>query len=139
MAHCSGGLLIFIVFFLLARVLDAAVGTILLTLNRPSRVVVVKVLIFLFAAELDSGATDRLLADLDVPITTILHGQQSFRYHRTACAGDVVTVDSHIADIYDRKNGALGFIVRESRAVNQRDELVAELRTVIVVRQETRA
>ena len=90
---------------------------------------------FLFAAELDSGATDRLLADLDVPITTILHGEQRFRYYRTACAGDVVTVDSHIADLYDKKDGALEFIVKESRAVNQRAELVAELRTVIVVRQ----
>ena len=94
---------------------------------------------FLFAAELDSGATDRLLADLGVPIATILHGEQGFRYHRTACVGDVVTVDSRIADIYDRKNGALEFIVKESRAINQRDELVAELRTVIVVRREGRA
>ncbi len=94
---------------------------------------------FLFAAELDSGANDRMLADLDVPIATILHGEQSFRYHRTACVGDVVTVDSRIADIYDRKNGALEFIVKESRAVNQRAELVAELRTVIVVRRESRA
>ena len=82
---------------------------------------------------------DLPLADLGVPITTILHGEQGFRYHRTACAGDVVTVDARIADIYDKKNGALAFIVKESRAVNQRDELVAELRTVIVVRQDTQA
>ena len=89
---------------------------------------------FLFAAELDSGATDRLLADLGVPIASILHGEQGFDYHRLAYAGDVVTVDSRIADIYDRKSGALEFIVRESSAVNQRDEPVAEMRTVIVVR-----
>jgi acyl dehydratase len=90
---------------------------------------------FLFAAELDSGATDRMLADLGVPIASILHGEQGFTYHRTACAGDVVTVESSITDIYDRKGGALEFIVRTSRAVNHRDELVAELRTVIVVRR----
>jgi acyl dehydratase len=89
---------------------------------------------FLFAAELDSGATDRLLADLEVPIARILHGEQGFTYHRTACAGDTVTVDSTIDDIYDKKQGALEFIVKSSRAVNQRDELVAEMRTVIVVR-----
>ena len=91
---------------------------------------------FLFAAELDSGANDRMLADLDVPIASILHGEQSFRYHRVACAGDVVTVMSRIADLYDRKNGALEFIVKESRAVDQHDALVAEMRTVIVVRRE---
>ena len=89
---------------------------------------------FLFAAELDSGATDRLLADLEVPIANILHGEQGFSYHRAACAGDVVTVESSIVDIYDKKGGALEFIVKSSKAVNQRDELVAELRTVIVVR-----
>jgi len=94
---------------------------------------------FLFAAELDSGATDRLLDDLRVPIQRILHGEQSFSYHRPACAGDTVTVNSKITDIYDKKNGALEFIVKESTATNQREELVAELRTVIVVRGEVRA
>ena len=89
---------------------------------------------FLFAAELDSGATDRLLADLGVSIASILHGEQGFSYHCMACAGDVVTVDSTIMNIYDKKGGALEFIVKASRAVNQRDELVAELRTVIVVK-----
>ena len=91
---------------------------------------------FLFAAELDSGAMDRLLADLEVPIATILHGEQGFTYHRTACAGDTVTVNSKITDIYAKKNGALQFIVKQSTATNQRDELVAELRAVIVVRGE---
>jgi acyl dehydratase len=94
---------------------------------------------FLFAAELDSGATDRLLADLGVPIASILHGEQGFTYFRPACAGDVVTVESSITDLYDKKGGALEFIVKDSRAVNQRDELVAEMRTVIVVRQGARA
>ncbi len=89
---------------------------------------------FLFAAELDSGATERMLAELGVPMTSILHGEQGFSYHRSACAGDVITVDSTITDLYDKKNGALEFIVKQARAVNQRDELVAELRTVIVVR-----
>jgi acyl dehydratase len=94
---------------------------------------------FLFAAELDSGATDRLLADLCVPIANILHGEQGFSYHRAACVGDVVTVESNITDIYDKKGGALEFIVKSARAVNQRDELVAELRTVIVVRGGAKA
>lgn len=89
---------------------------------------------FLFAAELDSGALDRLLADLQVPLSKLLHGEQSFIYHRAACVGDTVTVRSKITDIYSRKNGALEFVVKSSRATNQRDELVAELRTVMVCR-----
>lgn len=89
---------------------------------------------FLFAAELDSGAAMRLLAQLQVPIAKLLHGEQSFSFHRTACAGDTVTVQSTVSDIYAKKDGALEFIVKTSRAVNQRDELVAELRSVLVCR-----
>jgi acyl dehydratase len=89
---------------------------------------------FLFAAELDSGASNRLLADLQIPLSKLLHGEQGFSYHRPACVGDTVTVRSTITDIYAKKNGALEFVVKTSRATNQRDELVAELRAVIVCR-----
>lgn len=89
---------------------------------------------FVFAAELDSGAIDALLETLQVPIAQILHGEQSFTYHRTACAGDTITVQSRIDDIYDKKNGALEFIVKSSIATNQHHERVAEMRSVIVVR-----
>lgn len=89
---------------------------------------------FLFAAELDSGAVDRLLEELHIPIAKLLHGEQSFNYHAAACVGDTVTVRSTISDIYDKKNGALEFVVKTSHASNQRGELVAELRTVLVCR-----
>jgi acyl dehydratase len=89
---------------------------------------------FLFAAELDSGASDRMLADLGIPLAKLLHGEQGFAYHQPACAGDTVTVRSRIEDIYDKKNGALEFVVKTSRATNPRGELVAEMRTVIVCR-----
>jgi acyl dehydratase len=89
---------------------------------------------FLFAAELDSGASDRLLQDLGIPLAKLLHGEQGFSFHRVACAGDTITVRSSITDIYDKKQGALEFVVKTARATNQQGELVAELRTVIVCR-----
>jgi acyl dehydratase len=89
---------------------------------------------FLFAAELDSGANMQLLADLDIPLSKLLHGEQSFRYRQAVCAGDTVTVQSSISDIYDKKGGKLEFVVKNSRVTNQRGELVAELGTVLVVR-----
>ena len=89
---------------------------------------------FLFAAELDSGATVQLLADLQIPLSKLLHGEQGFTYHRAVCAGDTVTVRSSISDVFSRKGGALEFVVRTSRATNQHDELVAEMRTVLVCR-----
>lgn len=87
---------------------------------------------FLFAAELDSGAAFRLIDDLQIPVAKLLHGEQSFSFHKPACVGDTVTVRSTVSDIYDKKNGALEFVVKLSRATNQRDELVAELRSVLV-------
>lgn len=89
---------------------------------------------FLFAAELDSGAIDLLLERLEIPLPKLLHGEQGFSYHRPACVGDTVTVRSVIQDIYDKRNGALEFVVKTSHATNQRGELVAELRTVLVCR-----
>lgn len=89
---------------------------------------------FLFAVELDSGTTMQLLTELDIPLTKLLHGEQSFRYHQPVCAGDTVTVESSITDIYEKKGGKLEFVVKDSRVTNQKGELVAELGTVLVVR-----
>ena len=89
---------------------------------------------FIFAAELDSGVAFRLLEDLQIPVSKVLHGEQSFTYHGAACAGDTVTVHSTITDIYDKKSGTLEFIVLNASAMNQRDELVAELRSILVYR-----
>ena len=89
---------------------------------------------FLFAAELDSGQSMALLELLQIPLAKLLHGEQGFTYHRPACAGDTITVRPRITDIYDKKGGALEFVVKTSQAHNQRGELVAELRSVIVCR-----
>lgn len=89
---------------------------------------------FLFAAELDSGATMQMLNDLGIPLTKLLHGEQSFRYYMPVCAGDTVTVQSTISDIYDKKDGKLEFVVKNSRVTNQQGDMVAELGTVLVVR-----
>jgi len=64
----------------------------------------------------------------------ILHGEESFTYHRMAYAGDVLRFEMRIADIYDKKAGALEFLVRETRVSNQRGEHVADLRSVLVQR-----
>ena len=89
---------------------------------------------FLMAAELDSGVSDQLRVELQIPLAKLLHGEQRFTYHRPICAGDTVTVRSIIEDIYDKKAGALEFVVKTSKATNQRGELVAEIRSVIVCR-----
>jgi acyl dehydratase len=89
---------------------------------------------FLFAAELDGQSITAMLDDLGVALNRILHGEQQFTYLAPVCAGDTVTVDSRVSDVYAKKGGALEFIVKESMVTNQRGVKVAEMRSVIVVR-----
>jgi acyl dehydratase len=72
--------------------------------------------------------------ELGIVPNRILHGEESFTYHRMAYAGDTLQFETRIADIYDKKGGALEFVVRESRVTNQRGEHVADLRSVLVHR-----
>jgi acyl dehydratase len=64
----------------------------------------------------------------------ILHGEQSFTYHRPICAGDVLTFRDKVVDIYEKKGGALEFFVSETTVTNQRGERVVDMRTTLVVR-----
>lgn len=64
----------------------------------------------------------------------LLHGEQGFTFHSMAYAGDTLTFEQRIDDIYEKKGGALEFVVRKTRVTHQRSELVAELRCVTVIR-----
>jgi hypothetical protein len=50
------------------------------------------------------------------------------------CAGDVLSVESRISDIYSKKGGALEFIVKDSVIKDAQGKTVLEARSVIVVR-----
>jgi acyl dehydratase len=88
---------------------------------------------FLFSLEFEQPSTS-WRDELGMNVARILHGEQSFTYHRMAYAGDVLQFDSHIADIYEKKGGALTFIVRETRVTDHRGDAIADLRSVIVQR-----
>jgi len=89
---------------------------------------------FLFAAEMDNGRMFGMLGEMGVPLARLLHGEQGYSYHQPVHAGDTVVVTSRIASIYDKKGGALEFVEKLSDVRNQEGDLVAELRTVFVVR-----
>ena len=88
----------------------------------------------LFCLEMESPNPAAIRELLGMDYRSLLHGEQGFTYHRMAYAGDTLTYRQQIADIYDKKGGALEFVVRKTAVTNQRDELVAELRCVTVVR-----
>ena len=88
---------------------------------------------FLFSLEMQAPATS-WREELGIVPSRVLHGEQSFVYHRMAYAGDTLHFEMRIADIYDKKGGVLEFVVRDTRVVNQLDEHVADLRSVLVHR-----
>ncbi len=60
----------------------------------------------------------------------ILHGEQSFEYLAMAFAGDRLTFESVITDIYDKKGGALEFVVAQTTVHNQDGVLVCRLKAI---------
>jgi acyl dehydratase len=89
---------------------------------------------FLFCLEMESPNPAAIRDLLGMDYKRLLHGEQGFTYHAMAHAGDTLTFSQRIEDIYDKKNGALEFVVRKTRVRNQHDQLVAELRCVTVIR-----
>ncbi|MBV1917740.1 MAG: MaoC family dehydratase N-terminal domain-containing protein [Sphingomonadaceae bacterium] len=89
---------------------------------------------YVFTLEMERADPFDYLDLLEIDPGTILHGEQSFDYHQTVCAGDVLTFENVIADIYDKKNGALQFLVLETKVTDSQGAAVAEMRRSIVVR-----
>lgn len=75
------------------------------------------------------------LADLKVNLMYILHGQQRFDYHAPAYAGDRLSFDASIGDIYDKKGGAMQFIVKKTEVSNQDGVHIATLSSTVVYRE----
>lgn len=89
---------------------------------------------FFFCLEMESPNPAAVRELLGIDYRRLLHGEQGFTYHRMAYAGDTLRFAQRIEDIYDKKNGALEFVVRKTSVTNQRGEPVADLRCVSVIR-----
>jgi acyl dehydratase len=89
---------------------------------------------FLFCLEMDRPNPYGWFDEVGIPLPKILHAEQSFTYHRMAFAGDFLTFESRIADIYEKKGGQLEFVAQDNRITNQDRQLVAEFRRTLVIR-----
>lgn len=90
---------------------------------------------YAFSLELDQPKPFAILSALGVRLDRILHGTQRFIYHVPICAGDRITLQSVVEDIYEKKGGAMAFIVMRTTATNQRGEIAVEMTKTVVVRQ----
>jgi acyl dehydratase len=77
---------------------------------------------------------DLVIDVLQADLGKLLHGEQRYEYQRPIYVGDRIRLLTRIVDIYDKKGGALEFVVLDTTLHNQRDELCATMRTVAVLR-----
>ena len=97
-------------------------------------------LTFLFCLEMDRPDPYDWYAGAGLELPKVLHGEQSFTYIRPCFSGDVLSFETRIEDIYDKKDGKLEFLVKATRVTRVtgmsglQGEHVADLRTVIVQR-----
>lgn len=89
---------------------------------------------FLFCLEMAGPRPMEIYERLRVNYAHVLHGEQHFVYHRLAFAGQTLRFKPRIADLYEKKGGALGFIVWETRVEASSGAPVADLRSVMIVR-----
>lgn len=89
---------------------------------------------FFFSIDLELPDPFRSLTDLGIDLRTVLHGEQEFSYHRMAYAGDELATRSRVTDVYEKKDGALQFLVKETTVTDQDGALVATLRDTTIIR-----
>ena len=71
---------------------------------------------------------------LNVDIGLILHGEQHYDYYAPVFVGDKITCQQKVTDMYDKKGGALWFVVSETSMKDQSGKLVAKGTGITVVR-----
>src|SRR4029079_11739913 len=89
---------------------------------------------FLQALTNDDPEKGGLLKLLNVDIGLILHGEQHYDYYAPVYVGDRITCQQKVTDMYDKKGGALWFVVSETSMKDQAGKLVAKATGITVVR-----
>ena len=92
---------------------------------------------FLFCLEMERQDPYDWFKELAIPLGNVLHGEQSFKYHDIVCAGDRIKFSGEVVDAYDKKSGALQFIVHRNFVFFDTDVLAAEFdRTIVIQSRE---
>jgi acyl dehydratase len=77
-----------------------------------------------------------IIKDLKADIGKLLHGEQEYEYFRPIKPGDKFTCKVKIKDIYTKegKAGAMDMVVTETDYVDNKGDLAARARAVLVIR-----
>lgn len=89
---------------------------------------------FPFSLDMEGPELLPVIGLLNLDIGRVLHGTQEFNYFGQIHAGDTITVSSELKNIFDKKGGALEFVVMENSYTNQDGELMAQASVTLVYR-----
>jgi acyl dehydratase len=87
---------------------------------------------FLFCLEMERDEPWAFLDEIGVPRDGVLHGEQSFRYHRPVFSGESITFSSQIGDVHTKSGGRLQVITRDTVVTDPGGDAVAELRCTLI-------
>lgn len=89
-----------------------------------------------FGFSLNLACPDPFLryTSLGIDLNKVLHGEQGFEYIAPICAGDRISLQDSLTDIYDKKDGALEFLTFTTSATNQQGKPVLKMTSTLVVR-----
>ena len=74
--------------------------------------------------------------EMGIPLEVLLHGEETFEYLQPILAGDDITFQRTILDIYVKKGGLLEFVKLETTMTNQAAVVVGKMQTTFVVRHD---
>lgn len=89
---------------------------------------------FLFSLNLARPDPFGAYVALGLDLGRILHAEQAFEYVAPICAGDTITIEEVLTDVFEKKGGALSFYVFESVGTNQHGEPVVRMKNTLVHR-----
>ncbi|MBE1285704.1 MAG: MaoC family dehydratase [Rhodobacteraceae bacterium] len=89
---------------------------------------------FLFSLDLERDDPFYFIDLMKIDLARVLHAEQHFTYGTPICAGDTITLTTAVEDIYDKKAGAMEFVILKTSAANQNGQDVGSMTRTLVVR-----
>jgi hypothetical protein len=89
---------------------------------------------YMKVVEGEGNSSREIVRALGIDLRRVLHAEQEFAYASAIRAGDRLSVERGVVDIYDRKDGALEFVVIDSTVRRRSGESVGRSRQWILVR-----
>ncbi|NIB38200.1 MaoC family dehydratase [Pseudomaricurvus alkylphenolicus] len=72
--------------------------------------------------------------DLGIDFSRLLHAEEKFDYFLPIYSGDRLTFSTEVEDMYEKKGGALDFLIRTTKVFNEAGELVQTQTNTLVMR-----